>query len=35
MTINGELLYRIYNKARQSQYKVKPVRTYYNANTFG
>ena len=33
--INSDLLYKIYNKARQPTYKVKPVRTYYNANTFG
>jgi len=35
MEINGDLLYRIYNTARQQLYKVKPTRTHYNANTFG
>ena len=33
--INSDLLYKIYNRARQSSHKVKPVRTYYNVNTFG
>ena len=33
--INGDLLYRIYNRARQSGQQTKPIRTHYNANTFG
>tara|TARA_B100000131_G_scaffold168830_1_gene163213 strand:- start:723 stop:830 length:108 start_codon:yes stop_codon:yes gene_type:complete len=35
MEISGDLLYRIYNNARQQTNKVKPIRTHYNANTFG
>ena len=33
--INGDLLYKIYNRARQSAQENKPTRTHYNANTFG
>ena len=33
--INSTLLYKIYNRARQSGQQTKPTRTHYNANTFG
>ena len=33
--INSTLLYKIYNRARQSAQQTKPTRTHYNANTFG
>ncbi len=33
--INGQLLYKIYSRARQSGQQTKPIRTHYNANTFG
>ena len=33
--INSQLLFRIYNRARQSGQRTKPIRTHYNANSFG
>ena len=33
--ISSTLLYKIYNRARQSALKTKPTRKHYNANTFG
>ena len=33
--ISSTLLYKIYNRARQSAKQTKPTRTHYNANTFG
>lgn len=33
--IKSELLQRIYNKARRLALEKKPVRTHYNAHSFG
>ena len=35
MTISSDLLLRIYQRARQQAHQSKPIRTHYNANTFG